>query len=55
MSKVISSSPDKATENLHRADLTKLESDEQIAEWVKITDRISAQIATKMERGRTWH
>lgn len=28
-------------ENLHRADLTKLERDEQVAEWIKITDRVS--------------
>jgi hypothetical protein len=26
-------------ENLHRAELTKLERDEQIAEWIKITER----------------
>lgn len=40
------------SENLHRANLSKLERDEQIAEWIKITDRISSQLATKMERGR---
>jgi uncharacterized ParB-like nuclease family protein len=34
-------------ENLHRAELTKLERDEQIAEWIKITDRISVQSETK--------
>ena len=28
-------------ENLHRAELTKLERDEQVAEWIKITDRMS--------------
>jgi len=28
-------------ENLHRSDLTKLERDEQIAEWIKLTERIS--------------
>lgn len=28
-------------ENLHRAELTKLERDEQIAEWIKITEKIS--------------
>jgi uncharacterized ParB-like nuclease family protein len=34
-------------ENLHRADLSKLERDEQVAEWIKITDRISVQSETK--------
>jgi hypothetical protein len=29
-------------ENLHRAELTKLERDENIAEWIKITDRVHA-------------
>src|SRR5262245_42458979 len=28
-------------ENLHRADLKKLERDEQIAEWIKLTERAS--------------
>ncbi len=28
-------------ENLHRADLSRLERDEQVAEWIKITERIS--------------
>lgn len=28
-------------ENLHRSDLTKLERDEQLAEWIKITERLS--------------
>jgi hypothetical protein len=28
-------------ENLHRADLSKLERDEQISEWIKITERTS--------------
>jgi ParB/RepB/Spo0J family partition protein len=32
-------------ENLHRAELTKLERDENIAEWVKITERVSSQPA----------
>lgn len=31
-------------ENLHRADLTKLERDEQVAEWVRITNKV-AQVA----------
>jgi ParB family chromosome partitioning protein len=39
-------------ENLHRSDLTKLERDEQVAQWIKITERISVQSAPKMERGR---
>lgn len=34
-------------ENLHRADLTKLERDENVAEWIKITERISSQSGTK--------
>lgn len=34
-------------ENLHRADLTKLERDEQIAEWIRITEKLSLQVATK--------
>ena len=32
-------------ENLHRAELTVLERDEQIAEWVRLSDLQSAQIA----------
>lgn len=40
-------------ENLHRAELTTLERDEQIAEWVRLNaERISAQPAQKMDRGR---
>jgi ParB family chromosome partitioning protein len=39
-------------ENLHRAELTALERSEQIAEWVRLADLISSQVATKMERGR---
>lgn len=38
------------SENLHRADLTKLERDEQVAEWISITERISSQNATKPGR-----
>jgi hypothetical protein len=34
-------------ENLHRSELTKLERDEQIAEWIKITERLSVQSAPK--------
>lgn len=39
-------------ENLHRADLTKLERDNNIAEWIKITERVSAQVAQKPREGR---
>ena len=40
-------------ENLHRAELTALERDEQIAKWVELAEsRISVQSAQKMERGR---
>jgi ParB-like chromosome segregation protein Spo0J len=37
-------------ENLHRADLTKLERDEQVAEWIKITERVSRQVDAKPGR-----
>lgn len=40
------------SENLHRADLSKLERDEQVAEWIKITERVSAQVAAKPQGGR---
>lgn len=40
-------------ENLHRAELTALERDEQVALWVKLNaERISSQPATKIDRGR---
>jgi hypothetical protein len=39
-------------ENLHRAELTKLERDSNIAEWIKITERVSAQVAAKPQGGR---
>lgn len=44
-------------ENLHRADLTVLERDEHIAEWVRLAgkndDRVSVQLAPKLSsRGR---
>lgn len=39
-------------ENLHRADLSKIERDENVAEWIKITDRVSAQVAAKPQGGR---
>lgn len=40
------------SENLHRADLSKLERDEQIAEWIKITERVSGQSVQKPQGGR---
>jgi len=39
-------------ENLHRAELTKLERDDNIAEWIKITERILSQSAKETPRGR---
>ena len=39
-------------ENLHRAELTKLERDDNIAEWIKITERILSQHAKEMPQGR---
>jgi ParB/RepB/Spo0J family partition protein len=53
-------------ENLHRAELTKLERDEQIARWIELSgdqssenldqgssaEGVSSQLATKTERGR---
>src|ERR1700738_4382491 len=39
-------------ENLHRSELTKLERDENIAEWIKITERVSVQSAPKPQGGR---
>jgi ParB/RepB/Spo0J family partition protein len=32
-------------ENLHRAELTKLQHDEQVAEWIRLTDSNAAQLA----------
>ena len=37
-------------ENLHRAELTKLERDDNIAEWIKITEKLSSQVETKGHR-----
>jgi ParB family transcriptional regulator, chromosome partitioning protein len=37
-------------ENLHRSDLTRLERDEQVSEWIKITERLSAQKETKVPK-----
>lgn len=39
-------------ENLHRADLTVLQRSEQIAKWVEIANRVSAQVAQKPQGGR---
>jgi ParB/RepB/Spo0J family partition protein len=41
-------------ENLHRAELTVLERDEQIAKWVALTEerRVSVQVAPKLTSGR---
>lgn len=39
-------------ENLHRSDLSKLERDEQVSEWIKITERVSRQIDAKPHGGR---
>ena len=39
-------------ENLHRADLSRLERDEQIAEWVRLTEGVSRQVVAKPEGGR---
>jgi ParB-like chromosome segregation protein Spo0J len=39
-------------ENLHRAELSALERDEQIAEWIKITERVSRQVVGKPQGGR---
>lgn len=38
-------------ENLHRADLTKLERDGMVAEWIRLTE-VSSQSAKKPEGGR---
>lgn len=41
------------SENLHRAELKKLERDELVAEWIELAEKdISSQTATKLERGR---
>lgn len=42
------------SENLHRADLTVLERDEHVAEWISLTEAmgVSAQLAQKPKGGR---
>ena len=39
-------------ENLHRAELTKLERDDNIAEWIKITERLQSSQDAKNESRR---
>jgi ParB-like chromosome segregation protein Spo0J len=41
-------------ENLHRSELTKLQHDEQVAMWIKLTDEkaVSTQVAPKPQGGR---
>jgi ParB-like chromosome segregation protein Spo0J len=40
-------------ENLHRAELTQLQRDEQVAEWIRLTDEgVSSQLAKKPQGGR---
>lgn len=39
-------------ENLHRAELTVVERSEHIAEWIRLADRVSLQVATKPQGGR---
>lgn len=38
-------------ENLHRAELTKLERDEQVAEWIKITEKLAQTAPVSGGRG----
>ncbi len=38
--------------HLRRADLTALERDEHVAEWVSLADRVAAQLAQKPRGGR---
>jgi len=40
------------SENLHRADLTEIQRAEWIAEWISLTERVSAQVAPKPQGGR---
>lgn len=41
------------SENLHRAELTKLERDEQVAEWIELKERVNAvQIEPHKKRGQ---
>ena len=38
-------------ENLHRVELTALERDEHIAEWIKLTEGVPSQVETKSRQG----
>jgi len=38
------------SENLHRAELTTLERDKLVAEWVELTGEVSSQVDTKLGR-----
>lgn len=40
------------SENLHRAELTVLQRSEQVARWVNLADRVSAQVEPKPKGGR---
>ena len=39
-------------ENLHRAELTKLEHDIQVAEWIRLANKVSGQVDPKPQGGR---
>lgn len=39
-------------ENLHRAELTALERDEQVTEWIKLADEVSRQVDAKPKSGK---
>jgi len=39
-------------ENLHRAELTVLEHDEQLAEWIRLAEEVSVQVDPKPQGGR---
>lgn len=40
------------SENLHRAELTVVQRSEQVARWVELADRVSAQVVQKPQGGR---
>lgn len=40
------------SENLHRAELTVVQRSEQVARWVELADKVSAQVAPKPQGGR---
>jgi hypothetical protein len=39
-------------ENLDRAELTTLERDEHVAEWIRLADAVSTQVVSKPQGGR---